>query len=292
MNTPQCLRGLLQVTAFAMRKVLQVTAFAMRGLLQVTALITFVALICKPADAQWKNVPSAVIPHGADGKPNLAAPTPRLPDGHPDLAGVWEATGGYNQNIAKDLKPDEVPYQPWAKALAAERATGSHEREDPDANCLPQGVPRISAVPPPWRIIQTPGYVAIIYEAFNLWRQIFLDGRELGEDFIPSWIGYSTGKWDGDTLVVDTRGFNGKTWLDQSGKPATDALHVIERFRRRDFGHMEIQITIDDPKAYTKPWTVTEQARLRTDTELLEYICNENNVDLQHLNSKPADRGQ
>ena len=128
----------------------------------------------------------------------------------------------------------------------------------------------------------------IVYEAFNLWRQIFLDGRELAEDFPSTWMGYSTGKWEGDTLVVDTRGFNGKTWLDQAGKPTTDALHVIERFRRKDFGHMDIQITIDDPKAYTKPWTVTEQARLMPDTELMEFICNENNLDLEHLKTRPV----
>jgi hypothetical protein len=263
------------------------TPQSLRNLLQLTVLVASLVLICTPADAQWRKVPAAAMPRGSDGKPNLAAPAPRLADGHPDLSGIWEATGGYNQNIAKDLKADEVPYQSWAKALAAERATGAKEKEDPDANCLPQGIPRISAVPPPWRIMQTPGYVAILYEAFNLWRQIFLDGRELGDDYIPTWMGYSTGKWDGDTLVVDTRGFNGKTWLDQSGKPATDALHVTERFRRKDFGHMEVQITIDDPKAYTKPWTVTEQARLRPDTDLLEYICNENNVDVQHLSGKP-----
>lgn len=133
-----------------------------------------------------------------------------------------------------------------------------------------------------------PGVVMIVYEAFNLWRQIFLDGRELAplEDITPSWLGYSTGSWDGDTLVVDTRGFNGKLWLDQLGKPTTDALHVIERFRRNDFGHMQIQITIDDPKAYTEPWTVSEQARLLPDTELMEFVCNENNRDLEHLPDK------
>ena len=129
----------------------------------------------------------------------------------PGPSGIWASNGGYNQNLAKDLKPADVPYQPWAKALADERATGLHEREDPDANCLPQGVPRNNGVPPPWKIVQTPGFVVIVYEAFNLWRQIFLDGRELGEDFTPTWMGYSTGKWEGDTLVVDTKGFNGKS---------------------------------------------------------------------------------
>src|SRR5262249_4351185 len=155
-----------------------------------------------------------------------------------------------------------------AKALAAERLDGSHSNEDPPANCLPQGVPRIGASPPPWRIVQTPGYFVFVYESHNLWRQVFLDGRELGEDYVPTWLGYSTGKWEGDTLVVSTKGFNGKFWLDQSGKPSTDALQVIERFRRKDFGHMEIQITIDDHKAYTKPWTVTEEVHLLTNTEL------------------------
>jgi len=121
----------------------------------------------------------------------------------------------------------------------------------------------------------------------NFWRQIFLDGREMAEDAPPSWFGYSTGKWDGDTLVVDTKGFNGKAWIDQLGKPATEALHVIERFRRKDFGHMDIQVSIDDPKAYTKPWTITEPAKLSAAVELMEFICNENNRDLEHLPGRP-----
>ena len=150
------------------------------------------------------------------------------------------------------MNPDAVPFQPWARALFDQRKDGSHSREDPDANCLPQGVPKANAVAYPWKMIQTPGSIVIVYEAFNLWRQIFMDGRELSADANPTWQGYSTGKWDGDTLVVDTRGFNGKAWLDQVGRPTTDALHVTERFRRKDFGHMEIQITIDDPKAYTQ----------------------------------------
>ena len=144
-------------------------------------------------------------------------------------------------------------------------------------------MPRINAAPNPWKIVQAPGFVVIVYETFNFWRQIFLDGRELAEDFTPAWFGYSTGKWEGDTLVVDTRGFNGKAWLDQLGRPTTDALHVIERFRRKDFGHLDVQITIDDPKAYTKPWTVTEELRLLTNFELMEYVCTENNRDLEHL---------
>ena len=134
---------------------------------------------------------------------------------------------------------------------------------------------------------QTPTYIVIVYETYHYWRQIFLDGREMAEDAPPSWFGYSTGKWDGDTLVVDTKGFNGKAWIDQLGKPATEALHVIERFRRKDFGHMDIQVSIDDPKAYTKPWTITEPAKLSAAVELMEFICNENNRDLEHLPGRP-----
>jgi hypothetical protein len=244
-----------------------------------------VGLVSAPVQAQWVKVPPPKIPRTADGKPNLSAPAPRLADGKPDLSGIWEqaAGGKYVQNIAADLKPEDVPFQPWAKALWDERKTGAHSREDQTAHCLPQGVPRINAAPPPWKIVQTPDFIVIVYEAFTLWRQIFLDGRQMAGDANPSWLGYSTGKWEGDTLVVDTRGFNGKAWIDQSGKPSTQALHVIERFHRRDFGHMDLQITIDDPKAYTKRWTVTQQVRLLPNTELMEDACNENNRDLEHL---------
>jgi hypothetical protein len=234
--------------------------------------------------AQWVNVPKGSIPRTPDGKPNLSAPALKTRDGKPDLEGVWEPNGNrFVRDIAVDLKPGDVPFQPWAKALYEQRVDGSHSREDPDANCLPQGVPKIDAAPAPWRIVQTPGYIAILYEAFNLWRQVFMDGRQPARDLNPTWMGYSTGKWQGDTLVVDTVGFNGKLWLDQLGKPSTDALHVTERFRRKDFGHMDIQITIDDPKAYTKPWTVAQDVHLLPDGDLMEFICNENNRDVPHL---------
>src|ERR1700730_14453757 len=247
--------------------------------------VAILFLTCAPGCGQWVKVPPAAVPRTPDGKPNLSAPAPRLPDGHADLSGIWEPNGKYVQNLAADMKPEDVPFQPWAKVLFDERKDGSHSREDQAAHCLPQGVPRINAAPAPWKIVQTPGFIVIVYEAFNLWRQIFLDGRELvnSGDVTPTWLGYSTGKWDGDTLVVDTRGFNGRIWLDQLGKPSTDALHVVERFRRKDFWHMDIQITIDDPKAYTRPWSVTEEVHLLTNTELLEFICNENNLDLKHL---------
>ena len=237
------------------------------------------------AHAQWwANVPDKA-PHKANGDVDLTAPAPHRADGTPDLSGIWyQDSNRFTRDIAADIGDEAVPYQPWAKKLARERATGAHSREDPDANCLPQGVPKISAVPAPWKIVQTPDLIVVVYEAFTLWRQIFLDGRQLRVDDVnPTWLGYSTGHWEGDTLVVDSRGFNGKTWLDQLGKPTTDKLHVIERFKRTDYGHMTIESTIDDPGAYTKPWTVSSTYHLLPDTELLEFICNENNRDLEHL---------
>jgi hypothetical protein len=249
--------------------------------------ITVLVLMCALVDAQWMKVPPADIPRTPDGKPDLSARPPRLANGQPDLSGIWRPDNTYEgrpQNFAMDLKVDNVPYQSWAQALLEERKTGVHSKEDPSAQCLPQGVPRVDAAPGQWKVVQTPGFIVILYEAFGiLWRQIFLDGREPAEDAPPTWLGYSTGKWDGDTLIVDTKGFNGKIWLDLQGKPSTEALHVIERFRRKDFGHMDIEITIDDPKAYTKPWTFTEHVLLLPDTELMEAICNENNRDLEHL---------
>jgi hypothetical protein len=229
-------------------------------------LIAALAIICMPVYGQWVKVPNAKV--------NPSAPAPRTADGHPDLSGIWESGS-----------PKYVPFQPWAKTLVEQRADGSHSGEDPFANCLPQGVPRVSASPPPWKIIQKSDVIVILYESANTWRQIFLDGRELSNDYLPTFLGYSTGKWDGDTLVVETRGFNGKTWLDQTGKPTSESLHVTERFRRTDFGHLDMQITIDDPKVYTKPWTVKEQARFMPNTDVIENAC-ENNLDLPHLGGK------
>jgi hypothetical protein len=250
----------------------------MRILLQLTLL----GLISSPAAAQWAKVPPSAIPRTADGKPNLSAPAPRLPDGKPDLSGIWNPPPppGFLRDLARDLK-EPVPFQPWAKALYDERAAGLHWTEEPDANCLPQGVPKVLVAPAPWRIIQTPGIIFFVHEAFNLWWQVFLDGREFvpHADVQPTWHGYSTGKWDGDTLVVETRGFNGRIWLDQLGKPSTEMLHVTTRFRRKDVGHMDIQITIDDPGAYTKPWTTTAPVELMPDADLMEFICLENEKD-------------
>ena len=258
----------------------------MRHAFRILISISAVSLLYTPLYGQWVNMPNSGISLGSDGRPNLLGPAPKLPDGHPDLSGIWVAAdAGYTINVAKDLKPGEVPFQPWARTLVGQRADGSHSGEDPYANCLPSGVPRVNATPQPWKVIQKPEVIVILYESINTWRQVFLDGRRLGNDFPPTFLGYSTGKWDGDTLIVETRGFNGKTWLDQTGKPTSEALQVTERFRRLDFGHMEIQITIDDPKVYSKPWTVTEHVGLMPNTDVIENAC-ENNLDLQHLGGK------
>ena len=242
------------------------------------------SLLPAPGLAQWVKVPEAALPRTPDGRPNLSAPTPRLPNGKPDLTGVWRSNDNtFVRDIAANLKPEEVPYQPWAKALFDARKDGAYSSEDPDAHCLPQGVPKINSVQYPWKLIQTPNSIVIIYETFNYWRQIFTDGRVLDPDANPTWMGYSTGQWEGDTFVVDTRGFNGMAWLDQLGRPTTDRLHVIERFRRPDFGRLILDITIDDPGAYTRPWTVSQQVYLRPEWEPLEFICNENNRDIARL---------
>jgi hypothetical protein len=250
-------------------------------------LVSLLLLACAASPAQWLQIPSKNTPRTKDGKPDLSAAAPRKPDGKPDLTGIWGTEGPkYLANIAADFKPGELPIQPWAETLTRERVTGIHAAEESNANCLPQGVPRIDATPNPFKILQEPDLMVILYEAFGQFRQVYLDGRALPKDANPTWLGYSVGYWDGDTLVVDTTGFNGKTWLDQAGHPTTDALHVTERFRRRNFGHLDIQVTIDDPKAYTKPWTVTEPMQLLADTDLIEFVCNENEKDLKHLGKK------
>jgi hypothetical protein len=242
-----------------------------------------------PASAQWLNYPTAGIPRTADGKPNLSASPPKTPDGKPDLSGIWMAEDQrFFGNLATGLKPEDVLLQPWAKALQQQRLDNAHA-DDPLARCLPHGVPRINTNGLfPFKIIQTPGLIVILYEQLNLFRQIFMDGRRLDHDPNPTWLGYSTGRWEDDTLVVETSGFNDKTWLDtQQGHPASEALHVTERFRRPNFGNLEIQATIDDAKAYSKPWTTTTQRmHLQLGTELLEFICNENEKDVSHFPGK------
>lgn len=236
------------------------------------------------AFGQWVKVPPLEAPRTTAGEIDLKAPAPRLPNGKLDLSGSWSPDDNrYIRDFALDMKPEDVPYQPWSKKLFDERKDGSHSREDPDAHCLPQGVPKIDSVQYPWKVVYSPNSIVIIYEAFNYWRQIFTDGREMSPDANPTWFGYSTGKWDGDTFVVDTRGFNGKMWLDQLGRPTSDKLHVTERYRRVNYGTMLIEMTIDDPGAYTKPFGNRQEMHLRPGWEPMEFICGENNTDLPHL---------
>jgi hypothetical protein len=231
--------------------------------------------------AQWLNYPDAGVPRGTDRKVIITAPVQRLSDGKPDLSGVWSPdTLSYLTYLGADGTP--IPMRPWANAVFLHRQA-TKGKEDPDANCTLPGVPRIDSVPNPFKILQSPEEVVILYEAFTTFRQVFMDGRGLPEDPQPAWNGYSVGKWDGDSLVIDTAGFNDLTWLDNAGTPHSDALHVTERYRRRDIGHLDIQITVDDPKTFLHPFTVTEHEHLLPDTTLLEFICSENNKDLKHL---------
>jgi len=250
------------------------------------SLATALAAFMTPLLAQWIKYPTKGIPRLPDGKPNLSAPTPKTKDGKPDITGIWmPGPGTYVGNIAKDLKPEDIPFRPWAEALYKHRQE-TQSKDDPTGWCVPGGVPRSNAVPYPFKILNVGDEIVILYEAVHSYRQIFMDGREIPKDPNPNWLGYSVGRWDGDDLVVETAGFVENSWLDNGGHPGTSAMRVTERFHRRDFGHMDIRITIDDPKAYTKPWSLTLPLQFQPDTELLEYVCTENNKDLEHLVGK------
>jgi hypothetical protein len=241
-----------------------------------------VSILCGPLPAQWIKYPASGIPRTADGRADLSAPAPKAANGHPDLSGVWSPDTKPLQVIAPEAT---IPFQPWSRKLSQERAEGARGKDDPAAYCIP-GMPKLLVLPYPYKIVQVPGVTLMLYEGFTTFRQVFTDGRALPEDPQPSWLGYSVGKWDGDTFVVDTVGVNARTWLDNAGRPHSDAMHLTERYHRRDFGHLEMQLTIDDPKTYTRPWTVNENAILLPDTDLLEYVCTENNRDIEHLVGK------
>jgi hypothetical protein len=235
------------------------------------------------AAAQWIGYPTPGIPRTRDGKPDLAAPAPKTPDGKPDLSGIWlTPSSRWLQNLAADGV--EVPFTPASRAIWEERRANNGKGR-PSERCISHGVTDFDALGTPTKIIQTPAVTVILFEAYNHYRQIMTDGRPLPRNPEPAWLGYSVGKWDGNTFVVDTIGLNDQTWLDDGGYPHSEALHVTERFTRRDFGHMEIRITIDDPVAYTKPWTVTIPKNLVADDELIEFMC-ENEKDFVHMVGK------
>ena len=247
--------------------------------------IAMMLLLAGAAAAQWTNFPTPGVPRLPNGKPDLSAPAPKTADGKPDLSGIWQTRPGYTGNIAKDLKPGEVSFQPWAEALYKHRRE-TESKDDPQARCVLSGVPREHVVPYPFKILNSDRMIVILYEALHSYRQIFMDGRPLPKDPNPTWMGYSVGRWDGDTLVVESSGFVDNNWLDNNGHPGTEAMHLTERFRRPDYGHINLQMTIDDPKAYTKPWTVNLLFTATPDTELIEYVCDENEKDVVHLVGK------
>ena len=272
------------------------------------AAVTALAAAPFTLSAQWPAYPTPGVPRTSDGKANLKGPAPKTADGKPDFSGIWRFVDsadarqgpplprgvgtagigarvrGLNQffDIGSTL-PDGLPLQPWAAALRKQRVADNN-KDNPDAHCLPLGLVQLDTHPEPRKIMQAPGLIVMLYEANGGIRQIFTDGRPLPPpDVQPWWYGYSVGKWEGDTLVVESRGFRDDVWLDVEGSPLTSAGVMTERFRRPDFGDMEIEITVDDPKAYTKPWTVTVNHRIMLDTDLIEFVCQEDEKDAVHL---------
>jgi hypothetical protein len=281
----------------------------MHGRSVIIAILLAAAIPC--ASAQWLNYRDPKTPRTKDGKPNLSAPAPRASDGKPDLSGVWQTEptpaeemarlfpklgtivllgddprtfSKYMLDVLVDFKPEESPIRPEAKALFEPRAK-SFGRDNSSSYCLPLGITAAEGIgyPFPYKLVQMPGLIMALYEVDGTHRQIYTDGRKHTPDPEPTWLGYSVGKWETDTMVVDTVGFNDKTWLDASGHPHSEALHLIERFHRRDFGHMDLDITIEDPKMYTRPFTIKYAQRLLPDTDILETVCTENEKDRTHL---------
>ena len=268
-------------------------------------MFVFIAVIGVPVlvAGQWLHYPTDGIPRKADGSPNLTAPAPRMADGKPDLSGLWHAAqarqcknakgesvpcgielGGspLGGNLGRNLPGGFLPYQPWARKVFDERHAAL-SIDDPHVRCLPDNPPRHWTLPHLTKIIQTPKHLALLYEVNAMYRQIFVDGRPFPQDMNPSWIGYSVGHWEGDTLVVETRGFRDDLWADTWGSPMSDAAKMTEKFTRKNFGSMDIEVTIDDPKVYTKPFTVVLNEGLEPDTELAEEICAEGEKDYDRL---------
>ena len=265
-----------------------------------TAVAAFILAAIQPAVfAQWLDYPTPAIPRTPDGKPNFSAPAPRGADGKPDLSGMWGwATigppcgarctdlqiGWEFLNIARTLKGG-LPYQPWAAELVKKRKA-DNAKDDPNVRCMPRGALRIWTDDYYKRIFHTPDRMLILTERNMQYRQILTDGRPLPVDPNPTWNGYSTAKWEADTMVVHTIGFRDDLWLDSDGNPLTNAAKVTEKIRRPNYGTLEVEITVDDPKAYTAPWTVTLHQPLVLNSELLDYYCLENERDFVHMVGK------
>ena len=267
----------------------------------VVATIVFCAAAAARVPAQWLNYPAPGAPRNADGRPNLSAPAPRTADGRPDLSGIWAAECAiYGRDdcfvrslffdLAKDLKAEDVQMTPWASALAKQREARNHV-DDPYGYCMPPGTPRINFAGAPFRILQTPHVTALLYEtvASMTFRQVYTDGRTLPAAGEPTWLGNSVGRWEGDTFIVETTGFRDGGWLDtRKGRPHSDALRVSERFRRVDYGHLDLTVTISDRKAYLKPWTVKAPLALLPDTSLIESFCDSHDSTMAHRRIDPV----
>jgi hypothetical protein len=259
----------------------EIAAIKLRRFIAIAAVVVACTLT-SPAGAQWLHYKTPGIPRTADGKPNLTAPVPRMADGKPDLSGLWRIDSSGSAETGK--AEDTVKLQPWAVALTEKRKE-TIGRDSPSTLCLPLGPMVESGV---GKVVQTHSLLLMLWGG-TLYREIFLDGRPLPEDPNPDWMGYSVGHWEGDTLVIETAGFNDRTWLDDDGRPHTEALRVTERLRRTDFGHMQITRTYVDPGAFLEPWIVPVKLELNADTEELEYVCNENERDRDHLVGKTSD---
>ena len=245
-----------------------------------------VTLAAGTAESQWITLKTPGLPRTADGKPNLKATAPRQ-SGKPDLTGLWRFNADpYTNNVTVDLKPEEI--DPAVVALYKQRMEDLGKDDPATFRCLPSGARQLYA-PSSWvRVVQTPAMIVMLYEDL-IYRQIFMDGRELPKDPNPSFMGYSVGRWEGDTLVVDSIGFNDRTWLDFGGHPHSEALKMTERIKRSSLGRLEIEVRLEDMKFYKRPWTVPAHAELVADTEMLEYVCNENQKDIEHLVGKASD---
>jgi hypothetical protein len=240
------------------------------------------SLLATPVAAQWLNHPTPGIPRTKDGKPNMKAPAPRTAEGRPDLSGMWAADGlGHATNIT------DVEMTPTAQAILKQRIE-TYGAGDPGANCLPEGPRAGLSGLEPLRIVQTRNMTVVLHEA-GTFRVIHTDGRKPPKDMNPTWMGYSVGRWEGETFVVETAGFNDRTWLDFSGRPHSEALRVTERYRRIDFGHMQLEVTFDDPKTYTMPWTIKLPVNFVADDDLIENVCLENEKDRGRLVGTVAD---
>ena len=277
-----------------MRRICSVLMFASIAVLGLPALCL----------GQWLHYPTDGVPRKADGKPNLTAPAPRLPDGKPDFSGIWHA-GNRNpctlgqgdfidctseiggSPLARSLSnglPGGLPYQPWAAELVKKR-TADLGVDDPHVRCLPDNPPRTWNLPHLTKAVHNPKLLVLLYEVNAMYRQIFIDGRPMPVDPTPGWNGYSTARWEGDTLVVQTQGFRDGLWLDTGGSPMSDAGKMIERMRRVNYGTLEIELSVDDPKVYTKPWTVKMVQNIELDTELVDEFCVEGEKAYQRMQS-------